>query len=128
MQPPQEFEELPGASSVVFNVVPSVPLLPLLPNLPPSSIHPSPNDITSNTSPVIDLLSQFLVYPAASRLRAEDAIRHPWFVGVGSTLLLPRGYTLAPETEELKNIAVCEWKGKTIGEWLHSVLLTIPGG
>jgi cyclin-dependent kinase 8/11 len=123
-----EFEELPGASSVVFNVVPSVPLLPLLPNLPPSSIHPSPNDITSKTSPVIDLISQLLVYPPASRLRAEDAIRHPWFVDAGSTLLLPRGYALAPETEELRNIAVHEWKGQTIGEWLHSVLLTIPGG
>jgi len=55
-------------------------------------------------------------------------MRHPWFVGAGSTLLLPRGYALVPETEELKNIAVHEWKGKTIGEWLHSVLLTIPGG
>jgi len=125
---PQEFEELPGASSVVFNIVPSVPLLPLLPNLPPSSIHPAPNDPASNTSPVVDLISQFLVYPAASRLRAEDAMQHPWFISAGSTLLLPKGYALARKTEDLKNIAVYEWKGKTLGEWLHSMLPTIPGG
>jgi cyclin-dependent kinase 8/11 len=124
---PQEFEGLPGASSVVFNVVPSVPLLPLLPNLPPSSIHPSPNDPTSNISPVENLISQFLMYPAASRLRAKDAIRHPWFIGAGSTLLLPKGYALASETE-LNNVAVYEWKGNTLGEWLHSVLPSIPGG
>jgi cyclin-dependent kinase 8/11 len=123
-----EFEELPGASSVVFNIVPSVPLLPLLPNLPPSSIHPSPNGPMSKTSPVVDLISQFLMYPAASRLRAEDAIQHPWFISAGSNLLLPKGYTLAPETEELKNIAVYEWKGKTLGEWIHSVLPTFSGG
>ena len=125
---PQEFEELPGASSVVFNIVPSVPLLPLLPNIPPSSVHPLPNDPTSTTSPVVDLISQFLVYPATSRLRAEDAIRHPWFIGADSTLLLPKGYTLPSGTEEFDNIVVYEWKGKTLGQWLHSVLLTIPSG
>ncbi|PPQ89974.1 hypothetical protein CVT25_009614 [Psilocybe cyanescens] len=35
-----DFEELPGATSVVFNVVPAVPLRPLFPNLPPSSLSP----------------------------------------------------------------------------------------
>lgn len=136
---PQDFEDLPGASSVVFKVVSGVPLRPLLPNLPPSalldpmtlnlthtpeesktlsnnvgndhnsSIPVSPNlsaavkeiETTSISSgsatdtasslisesegerevpSVLDLLRRFLLYQAKARVRAEDALRHPWFL------------------------------------------------
>ncbi|KAF8167273.1 kinase-like domain-containing protein [Crassisporium funariophilum] len=120
-----EFEDLPSAKSVVFNVVPPVPLAPLLPNLPSSSpSHPS----SPTCSSPLNLLSQFLVYPTSSRLRAEDAMRHAWFTDEQSVILLPREYALPSGLNHLRSVAVHEWKGRTLGEWLHSVLLAIPGG
>ncbi|KAF9561613.1 kinase-like protein [Agrocybe pediades] len=95
------FEELPGATSVVFNVVESVPLAPLFPNLPPSrrseqcdlepTSSPSSSSVTSTTSStspsslILDLISSFLVYPSANRIRAEDAMRHPFFTESASS-------------------------------------------
>ncbi|KDR85845.1 hypothetical protein GALMADRAFT_109338 [Galerina marginata CBS 339.88] len=103
------FEDLPGATSVVFNVVPRVPLLPLLPNLPPSSITvaappststststsssptptpsknaPAPPPEHTSRSPITDLLSRLLTYPPAERISAEEAMRHAWFTGCPS--------------------------------------------
>jgi serine/threonine protein kinase len=53
----------------------------------------TPNEVTLSSSSliaeseggkeipsVLDLIRRFLVYPPASRLWAEDALRHPWFV------------------------------------------------
>ncbi|KAJ3508273.1 hypothetical protein NLJ89_g5848 [Agrocybe chaxingu] len=124
-----EFENLPGSKSVVFNIVPPVPLAPLLPNLPPSSL-------------ALDLLQRFLVYPASQRLRARDALRHDWFTSTvafttskplkdpESFVLLPKGYSLAMALETAtsgsKNIIRDEWKGKTLAEYLDSVLVAIP--
>ncbi|KAJ7447205.1 kinase-like domain-containing protein [Mycena latifolia] len=72
------FRDLPGASSVEFTVVPPVPLASFLPNLP------------SNPGTVLDLIEGFLAYPPPQRLKACDALNHPWFRG---QILLPPGYS-----------------------------------
>ncbi|PPR02363.1 hypothetical protein CVT24_011707 [Panaeolus cyanescens] len=234
-----EFEELPGAKSVVFNEVPPVPLAPLLPNLPPSTLrHPildddhdeapanqlptpstSPKSESSSSSSTssrsitrhprptpLDLIRRFLVYPSNQRLTAQEALTHGWFSNELTTAeadkrgipkkyqsmtMLPHGYPEEPgarlgkvsqvrgvkrkrddkvaaktrkggsalkasggkteacsgnqqwvlEEEDGEDQAVqedivdledpalvYEWKGKTLGEWLASVLLTIPAG
>nr|GAT51726.1 lanosterol 14-alpha-demethylase [Mycena chlorophos] len=61
------FRELPGSSSVEFNVVPRVPLQDFFPNLP-----------SSESDAVLELLEGFLAYPPAQRLSASDAQRHAW--------------------------------------------------
>ncbi|KAH9486068.1 Cyclin-dependent kinase 2 [Psilocybe cubensis] len=215
-----DFEELPGSTSVVFNVVPAVPLIPLLPNLPSSSntpmvdsSNPNPNintcpsssrstsasipanslekNATSGLSPtsvrdplsprqfltsplppsstsassspldpispsvsvpslprenkesisdqpepvpaLIDLISRFLVYPSASRIQAEDAMRHPWFTTPGAVLLLPPGYSLGwnllleeqssrTETTSGEKRVKHVWNGRSLGEWIKVIL------
>ncbi|TFK21554.1 CMGC/CDK protein kinase [Coprinopsis marcescibilis] len=150
-----EFDDFPGAKSVVFNVVPAVPVEPLLPNLPPSTrtTHqqsPLNGSASSVTTPrayrhpaldpqrkptPFDLLSRFLVYPSGSRQRAVEALQHPWFAADG-VILLPRGYEYdfgnGSIGDDIGNgvsskISVYEWKGKPLGDWLHSMLLSIPG-
>lgn len=138
----QEFNDLPGAQSVVFNQVPAVPVEPLLPNLPPSSrspeasqtsTHPA-SDPTRKPTP-FDLLSRFLVYPSASRQTAREALKHPWFTA-DRGILLPEGYevdsTVGGQRDswlgpQLQKLAVYEWRGKPLGELIHSMLLDIPG-
>ncbi|KAF9011329.1 kinase-like domain-containing protein [Cyathus striatus] len=107
-----EFEDLPSAKSVVFNLVPAVPLWPLLPNLPPSSfpaesqLSPSTSSSPSSSSSSIsstytvnepppptsplDLLSSFLQLAPSRRITAQKALQHPWFSE--GPLLLPNGY------------------------------------
>jgi len=105
----QEYEKLPGAHSVVFNVVPNVPFTPLLPNLPPSSL-------VSQASSVLDILTKFLQYPASSRLTAADALHHPWFTS--AVLCLPQGYSL--EQSGFDDIVCYEYNGRMFGELLIS--------
>ncbi|KAF9535623.1 kinase-like domain-containing protein, partial [Crepidotus variabilis] len=108
-----EFEDLPSAKSVTFNIVPSVPLSPILPNLPINS------EEFSYTN-ALDLLSRFLRYPSACRISAADAILHPWFFG---EILLPSGYV-----SQIKGISVSfEWEGKSLEEVLCPLLPDIPG-
>jgi serine/threonine protein kinase len=127
---------------VVFNQVGAVPVEPLLPNLPPSSrspvasqtsIHPA-SDPTRKPTP-FDLLSRFLVYPSASRQTAREALKHPWFTA-DRGILLPRGYKLDSLVggqadpglaAKLQKLAVHEWRGKPLEEWIQSMLLDIPG-
>lgn len=155
----QDFEDLPGASSVVFKVVSGVPLRPLLANLPPSALlDPTtldlaytpdeskdlPDNVGNNqsnsipasptlsaaikelettsissasatdTSPsliseseveqevpsVLDLLRRFLLYPAKARVRAEDALRHPWFLERMDGKSVSISTPLSPEPSE----------------------------
>jgi len=103
---------LPGAKSVVFNIVPSVDLPTLLPNLPPSSI--------SQDCAPLDLLAKLLTYPPTSRLSAENALKHPWLKTKEAVLLLPKGYAL--DDLEFMDIARTEYRDKTLGELLHSKL------
>ncbi|EAU92375.1 CMGC/CDK protein kinase [Coprinopsis cinerea okayama7 len=151
-----EFDDLPGAKSVVFNVVPAVPVEPLLPNLPPSTRSSSPlaspashcNGVLSTPkayrhpaldpirkSTPFDLLSRFLVYPSGSRQTASEALRHPW-ITADSAILLPKGYEFEmgagagvdrDNVAQLKRMMAHEWKGKSLGELLHGVLLAPPG-
>ena len=115
----------------MFNIVPAVPLSPLLPNLPPSSVlHSATSSTNGNTSSekptnsVLNLLQQFLVYPSASRIRAEDALRHSWFTSEDSIMLLPKGYSL--ENNEYHHVKmVDEWQGKTLEEWLHLIIVPL---
>ncbi|KAF9479406.1 kinase-like protein [Pholiota conissans] len=207
-----DFESLPGASSVVFKVVPGVPLRPLLANLSPSAtvcsseldlshfppqppkssaeaeaekdkdVAPPVKDSTSGSSNVdekekdvtsisssstssvesdcqkempslLDLIHRFLVYPAGSRLRAEDALRHPWFAErlggkdseqsdpddkgkkgeegpdpAAPLLLLPPGYALQRGTPVLKDISSFEWCGWTLGDLVDDVVGDQRGG
>jgi len=126
-----EFNELPGAKSVVFNKVPAVPLSPLLPNLPHSSVlHSFATSTNGNasseesTNSVLNLLQQFLVYPPGLRIRAEDALRHPWFTSKDSIMLLPKGYSLGKnEYHHVK--MVDEWQGKPLEEWLHLIIVPL---
>jgi serine/threonine protein kinase len=113
----------------VFNIVPAVPLSPLLPNLPPSSVlHSATTSTNGNalseepTNSVLNLLKQFLVYPPGSRIRAADALRHPWFTSEDSIMLLPKGYSLENDYHHMKTVD--EWQGKPLEEWLH--LMIVP--
>ena len=115
----------------MFNIATAVPLSPLLPNLPPSSVlhsaTTSTNDSASSeesTNSVLNLLQQFLVYPPGSRIRAEDALRHPWFTSEDSTILLPKGYSLENEYHHAKTVD--EWEGKSLEEWLHLIVPLSP--
>jgi cyclin-dependent kinase 8/11 len=108
-QSSQEYEKLPGAQSLVFNVVPKVPLAPLLPNLPPSS----------QKSPALDILAKFLQYPPSSRISAGDALQHPWFT-TSAIICLPRGYTL--DQSGFDDVVRYEYNGRSFGELLNSKL------
>ena len=137
----QEFNDLPGAQSVVFNQVPAVPVEPLLPNLPPSqasptsqsALHPASDAIRKSTP--FDLLSRFLVYPSADRQTAREALKHPWFTA-DRGVLLPDGYEVDPAVgghidpelgAQLQELCIYEWRGRSLGHWLDSLLLDIPG-
>ena len=113
-------------------MVPSVRLSPLLPNLPPSSVLPSvTTSINDNASSgvskdsVLNLLQQFLVYPPNSRIQAQDALHHPWLISEDSVMLLPKGYKLENEFHHVKTV-VDEWQGKSLEEWLHSIIPASP--
>ena len=111
----------------MFKIVPAVPLSPLLPNLPPSCVlHTSTNGIVSSegpTNPVLNLLQQLLVYPPGSRIRAEDALRHPWFTNEDSIILLPKEYSLDNEYHHVKTVD--NWQGKSLEEWLHLIIVPL---
>ena len=114
----------------MFKIVPAVPFSPLLPNLPPSSLFhsamTSTNGNTSSDEPtnlILNLLQQFLVYPPGSRIRAEDALCHPWFTSEDSIMLLPKGYGLEDKYPVKR---VDEWQGKPLEEWLHLIVPLSP--
>lgn len=98
-----EFNNLPDAKGVQFKVVPPVPLAPLLPNLldDPGSRN-ARKDVCDHflgdemEGSVLDLISRFLVYPSPRRLKAVDALSHPWF---GAGILLPETYIVEGKPE-----------------------------
>ncbi|KAF8893665.1 hypothetical protein CPB84DRAFT_1308681 [Gymnopilus junonius] len=67
---------------------------------------------------MINLIRSFLSYPSSSRLRAEDAMRHPLFVipDPQHPLLLPEGYALERNQGWLRDVVVYEWEGRTVGD------------
>ncbi|KAI1790909.1 kinase-like protein [Ganoderma leucocontextum] len=78
------FKQLPDAQKVTFVEVLPVDLIGLLPNLPPLEIARERED-------TLDLARKLLTYEPESRLRAEDALEHPFFKR-GVPLLLPQGH------------------------------------
>jgi len=122
----QDFDKLPDAGGVTFTLVPSVPLAPLLPHLPSPATQDDSGEVgASGTDPIfhptaLDLLSRFLVYPPEKRLKAADALSHPWFK---ANILLPEELSPNAETQSGQNKqAMLEWEGKTLGQWIHFLL------
>jgi cell division cycle 2-like protein len=112
--------ELPDASKINFIDSPGVHLSTLLPHLdvplphgkevyfPPADQEPT----------VADLLQRLLIYPPDLRLKAVEALRHPWLLGDGP-LVLPRSAlasdNVLPYAAEMRD-------GRTAGEWLKVFL------
>ena len=120
---------MPHAKGVQFTVVPPVPLGPLLPNLP-EPIQMSgeadgedcahfPGEAVEPSA--LDLLIRFLVYPPSERLKASEALEHPWF---GQGVLLPEGYPLEANSRYTATIpeSLAEVEGKSLGQWVHAIL------
>ena len=119
----QTFMELPDASKINFIDSPGVHLSTLLPHLdaPPQhgkEVHFPPAD---QEQTVADLLQRLLIYPPYLRLKAVEALRHPWLLGDGP-LVLPRSAlasdNVLPYAAEMRD-------GRTAGEWLKVFL--VPG-
>jgi len=110
----------------LFISVPAIDLASLLPNLPPST---KPNSVAATShspaetmvSSPFDLLRRFLVYPQSERLRAAEALKHPWFAA-DPMLLLPSGYALDSTCSDLSEQVGSSWEGKTLGELLFTNL------
>ena len=127
----QTFRDLPDATKVTFVSVPAVDLTSLLPNLPPSAIPQARSSSSPQATPhapprimslsPLDLLHRFLVYPQSDRIRAVDALKHPWFI-VDPVALLPPGYPLehVDDGSILRSQVGNLWEGKTLGEWLRA--------
>jgi len=120
----QTFTELPDANKINFIDSPGVHLSTLLPHLD-DVYHPHELQVhfppADQAPTAIDLIQRLLVYPPDSRLKAADALKHPWLLSNGR-LVLPRaaledGCTLA-DTAEMRD-------GRTAGEWLK--LFLAPG-
>ncbi|KAK7695125.1 hypothetical protein QCA50_002315 [Cerrena zonata] len=89
------FTALPDAQKITFQSTPAVDLVVLLPNLPTGCLLTFNGSHFPSTTMVpspLDLLQRFLVYPPDQRLKAVDALRHPWFRQ--DALILPEGYSV----------------------------------
>jgi hypothetical protein len=98
-----------------------VPLSTLLPHL--DAPYPREKQVhfppAEQEATAVDLIQRLLVYPPDSRVKAADALKHPWLLSDGP-LVLPRaalegGSTLA-DTAEMRD-------GRTAGEWLKLFLV-----
>lgn len=100
----QRFQELPDASGVTFFDAKAIDLQCLLPNLPlphstrhanteSESISHFPPAIPSNCA--LDFVWRLLVYPPEQRMKASDALKHPWICD--NTILIPGGYHLTDD-------------------------------
>ncbi|TDL26417.1 kinase-like protein [Rickenella mellea] len=113
------FEDLPHAKKVEFRVVPSIDLREALPNMPddvlavgsdhypPQQVHPTP----------LDLAQRLLVYPPEQRLKAIDALRHPWFKH-GAPPLLPIDHTDVKNANDELLRRATTWRSRDLGFWL----------
>lgn len=106
-----------------FNDAPVVDLARLLPNLPEKRDGLTgredshfPNEQPSPSA--LDLLWRFLVYPPERRLKAREALRHPWLLE-GTPTLLPESIT--PDNCPHPHV-VYEWQGQPLGGILGSIL------
>lgn len=102
-----------------FIVVPPVQLATLLPNLPNNPWSENTGEKVCDHFPAdemeasaLDLVLRFLVYPTARRLKAVDALSHPWF---GGDVLLPETYPLDEKSGLSK-------RSRSLQLWIQSVL------
>ncbi|KAF8633564.1 hypothetical protein AX15_001362 [Amanita polypyramis BW_CC] len=134
------FKGLASSRSVTFKEVHGVPLDTRLPNLPPSPLTTPSSTLSqpwplspSQTQPqpqpenqlrihALDLISKLLVYPPENRLRAQEALSHPFLTFAGVPLLLPPHYSLQAEQEHVKNQVAAEWEGRSLGDLIEQVL------
>jgi hypothetical protein len=68
-----------------------------------------------------DLLQRLLIYPPDSRLKAAEALRHPWLLTDGP-LVLPQAAILADENAPEYAASTETRDGKTAGQWLKLFL------
>lgn len=66
----------------------------------------------------LDMLSRFLVYPPESRMKARDALLHPWFHG-GVPILLAGDYQVL---DDFKAHYEKSWQSEDLGYWLNSMI------
>ncbi|THH11047.1 hypothetical protein EW145_g898 [Phellinidium pouzarii] len=115
------FDALPDANKVEFKVVPSVDLLPYMPNLPfgtgsTGSAHAPPTIIIPSP---LDLIHRLLVYPPETRIKASDALMHPWFLSAHDVpLILPTDHPQARKDASPGNTWETTWHGKEMEHWL----------
>jgi serine/threonine protein kinase len=111
-----------------FTSTPPVELSSLLPHLPPSATLGQEKyqpTVSHSPSPVAapfpnDLIRRLLVYTPSSRLKAAEALQHPWFAAK-PTLILPVNYPVEHNIDEACIGAVFE--GRPLADWLHSILV-----
>jgi hypothetical protein len=70
---------------------------------------------------VVDLIHRLLIYAPGSRLKAAEALRHPWLL-TDSPLVLPRASALACRNTPECPMATEIRDRKTAGEWLKMFL------
>ena len=119
----QTFSDLPDANKINFIDSPGVHLSTLLPHLGAPFQHGNQVHFPRREQQptVIDLLQRLLVYPPDSRLKAADALVHPWLLS-DAPLVLPRAAVLS---DNMPTYAAESRNGKGAGEWLR--LFLAPG-
>ncbi|ESK83452.1 cell division protein kinase [Moniliophthora roreri MCA 2997] len=96
------WEDLPDAGRLQWAVVPPKELIDVIPNLPS----------LSSGSDILELIEKLLVYPPESRLKADEALKVPYFGDV----VVPVGY----------GAGVYQSEGRTVGEMLREILEAAP--
>jgi serine/threonine protein kinase len=122
----KEFRDLPDALKLDFLSAQSTKLSSLLPHLsPPVDLAEDMTDShfpSSNMMPTsLDLIHRLLVYPSEKRLKAREALRHPWFTS-DPPMILPQSFSEASLIHRIEPSPLRRWEGKTLGEWLRAVL------
>ncbi|KAI0275240.1 kinase-like domain-containing protein [Gloeopeniophorella convolvens] len=120
------FAELPDANKINFMDAPGVHLQTLLSHidLPPPDRPPSHSPPTEQVPTALDFVQRFLVYPPESRLKAADALRHPWLMDEGP-LVLPSSVLRAGDAELGASSLRAD---RTAGQWLKMFFAPDMGG
>lgn len=112
-----EFNELPDANKVSFEVVPPVDLTALLPNIPTVSILTTRPDIPGSfPTALLDLLEQLLTYPPLKRPRPAAIRPHPLFTD-SLPILLPAEH---PDLQDIRYTVV--WNDRQLKDLLLDTL------
>ncbi|OCH95714.1 kinase-like protein [Obba rivulosa] len=109
------FKDLPMADKVTFQTAPAIDLQTVLPNVPPE--HTSASSESSPSASVLELVDRMLAYPPEKRLRASQAMRHPFLTE--GPLLVPRDYSV-----ETPVAGVSTLEGASLGDLLRAYLNT----